>query len=104
MFLSFSNSESRCSRRLGRLSGTSWGVVVVTSRTSAVRVAGHYGVQVPSLEVEQKASFRAVSLQGHQGVENDLLRETQTLQLHICPDASRQLRRLPRQKRCGPPT
>lgn len=78
--------------------------VVVTSRTSAVHVASHYRVQVPGLEVQQKASFWAVSLQGHQSVKNDLHRETQMFKLHICPDPSRQLRRLPRRERRGPPT
>lgn len=67
----------------------SCGSFVVASRTSAVHVAGHHRVQVPGLEVEQKASFRAVSLQGHQSVKNDLHRETQTFKLHICPDPFR---------------
>lgn len=104
MFLSFSNSESRCSRWSWRPLWDELWFVVVTSPTSAVHVAGHYRVQVPGLEVQQKASFRAVSLQGHQGVKNDLHRETQRFKLHICPDPSRQLGRSPGGERRGPPT
>ncbi len=40
--------------------------------TSAVHVAGHYRVQVGSLEVKQEACFRIVSLHAHQSVKNDL--------------------------------
>lgn len=40
--------------------------------TSAVHVAGHYRVQVASLEVKQEASFRIVPLQAHQSVKNHL--------------------------------
>lgn len=41
-------------------------------RTSAVHVAGHYRVQVASLEVKQEASFRIVPIHAHQCVQNDL--------------------------------
>lgn len=77
VFLSFSNSERRFQRQLWRLSAIGCGQRL-SSRTSAVHVAGHYRVQIPSLEVQQKASFRAVSLQAHQSVKNDLHRETHT--------------------------
>lgn len=43
--------------------------------TSVVHVAGHYRVEIPILEVEQKSSFRPVSFQAHQSVKNDLHRK-----------------------------
>lgn len=52
---------------LGRLGKHMW-----VYCTSAVHVAGHYRVQVASLEVKQEASFSIVSLHAHQRVKNDL--------------------------------
>lgn len=52
--------------------------------TSAVHVAGHYRVQVASLEVQQEASFRVVSLQAHQSVKNHLHTEKHVLKPWLC--------------------
>lgn len=78
---------------LGRLVQHMWAYC-----TSAVHVAGHYWVHVASLEVKKESSFRIVSLQAHQSVQNHLHTETKadlvksvvspystSLHLSLCP-------------------
>lgn len=58
--------------------------------TSAVHVAGHYGMQVASLKVKQEAGFRTVSLHTHQSVQDHLhtldkhMYNIQTFRHHNC--------------------
>lgn len=71
VFLSFSNSDRRIYTVMEAPCDKLWSVFECAC-TSAVHVAGHHRVEIPSLEVQQKASFRHVSFQAHQSVKNDL--------------------------------